>query len=41
MDAAAAAYPAWRETPIVKRIQVLYRLKALLEANLDELTSSG
>jgi malonate-semialdehyde dehydrogenase (acetylating) / methylmalonate-semialdehyde dehydrogenase len=36
--AAADAYPAWRDTPVTKRIQVLFKLKTLLEANLDELT---
>jgi malonate-semialdehyde dehydrogenase (acetylating)/methylmalonate-semialdehyde dehydrogenase len=35
---AAAAYPAWRATPAVKRIQVLFKLKTLLEEHLDELT---
>ena len=37
VDAAARAFPAWRDTPAVERIQVLFRLKALLEAKLDEL----
>ena len=36
--AAAAAYPAWRNTPAVKRIQVLFKLKTLLDKHLDELT---
>ncbi|MBP0574099.1 aldehyde dehydrogenase family protein, partial [Mycobacterium tuberculosis] len=36
--AAAAAYPEWRATPVVKRIQVLFKLKTLLEEHLDELT---
>lgn len=35
---AAAAYPGWRETPLVKRVQVLFKLKTLLEEHLDELT---
>ncbi len=35
--AAAAAFPAWRATPVGERIQPLYRLKALLERDLDEL----
>ena len=38
VQAAAKAYPAWRGTPITKRIQVLFRVKALLEAHLEELT---
>jgi len=36
--AASKAYPAWRDTPVSKRVQVLFRLKALLEVHLDELT---
>ncbi|MBP8185967.1 MAG: CoA-acylating methylmalonate-semialdehyde dehydrogenase [Pseudomonas sp.] len=33
IDAAQAAYPAWRNTPAVKRAQVMFRFKQLLEAN--------
>jgi malonate-semialdehyde dehydrogenase (acetylating) / methylmalonate-semialdehyde dehydrogenase len=36
--AAHAAFPAWADTPPNKRVQVLYRMKALLDAHLDELT---
>jgi malonate-semialdehyde dehydrogenase (acetylating)/methylmalonate-semialdehyde dehydrogenase len=36
--AAAAAFPAWADTPPNKRVQVLYRMKALLDKHLDELT---
>jgi malonate-semialdehyde dehydrogenase (acetylating)/methylmalonate-semialdehyde dehydrogenase len=35
--AAAAAYPAWRRTPPEDRIQFLFKLKALLEDNVEEL----
>ncbi len=35
---AKAAYPGWSNTPVVKRVQVLYKMKALLEKHLDELT---
>jgi malonate-semialdehyde dehydrogenase (acetylating)/methylmalonate-semialdehyde dehydrogenase len=35
--AAAAAFPRWRDVPAVDRIQVLFRLKALLERDLDRL----
>src|SRR5437588_10432478 len=35
--AAAAAFPAWRRTPPGERIQYLFRLKNLLEENIDEL----
>jgi malonate-semialdehyde dehydrogenase (acetylating) / methylmalonate-semialdehyde dehydrogenase len=36
--AARNAFPAWADTPASKRVQVLYRLKALLDKHLDELT---
>lgn len=36
--AATAAYPGWKATPLKERVQVLYRMKQLMEANLDELT---
>jgi malonate-semialdehyde dehydrogenase (acetylating) / methylmalonate-semialdehyde dehydrogenase len=35
---ASNAFPGWRETPVVKRVQVLYKFRELLEENLDELT---
>jgi malonate-semialdehyde dehydrogenase (acetylating)/methylmalonate-semialdehyde dehydrogenase len=35
--AAAHAFPAWRRTPPGERIQPLFRLKALLDANLKDL----
>jgi malonate-semialdehyde dehydrogenase (acetylating)/methylmalonate-semialdehyde dehydrogenase len=38
--AAARAFPAWRDVPAVERIQVLFRLKALLEQQLDELAET-
>ncbi len=37
VEAAAAAYPAWRRTPPEDRIQPLFRLKMLLEDHIDEL----
>ena len=37
IDAAAAAYSAWRPTPPEDRIQPLFKLKALLEDHQDEL----
>lgn len=37
VQAAAAAYPAWRNTPAHQRIQPLFKLKQLLEDNLDEI----
>ncbi len=36
--AAAAAFPAWADTPAAKRVQVLYRMKALVDKHLEELT---
>lgn len=36
--AAKAAYPAWRNTPAHKRAQLFFRLRGLIEENLDELT---
>jgi malonate-semialdehyde dehydrogenase (acetylating)/methylmalonate-semialdehyde dehydrogenase len=35
--AAAAAYPAWRRTPPEDRIQYLFKLKQLLEDNVEDL----
>lgn len=37
IEAAAAAFPAWRRTPPEDRIQPLFKLKQLLEQHLDEL----
>ena len=36
-QAAAAALPAWRRTPVQERIQFLFRLRDLLKSNSDEL----
>src|SRR5271167_548736 len=35
--AAAAAYPDWRRTPPQDRIQYLFRMKRMLEENLEEI----
>src|SRR5207249_6841903 len=37
VQAAATAFPAWRDTPVNQRAQVLYKLKAQMEARFDEL----
>ena len=37
VQAAKQAFPAWRETPVNARAQVLYKFKALLEQHFDEL----
>jgi len=38
VQAAAEAFPGWRHTPAEDRIQYLFRLKALLDAHIDELS---
>ncbi len=37
IQAAAAAFPAWRDTPPLRRAAVLFRFKELLDRHLDEL----
>ncbi|HEX3987965.1 MAG TPA: aldehyde dehydrogenase family protein, partial [Verrucomicrobiae bacterium] len=39
--AAAAAFPAWMETPPVERARILGRFKALLEENFEDLVRSN
>ncbi|MEM9071617.1 MAG: CoA-acylating methylmalonate-semialdehyde dehydrogenase [Myxococcota bacterium] len=36
--AAKAAFPGWKATPLKERAQVLYRVKEIMEAKLDELS---
>ena len=36
--AAKAAFPGWSATPVVKRVQILYKLRDLLIEHMDELT---
>lgn len=38
VQAAVKAFPAWSNTPVSKRVQVLYNMKRLLDDNLEELT---
>jgi len=38
VKAANGAFHEWSNTPAIKRVQVLYRFRELLEKNLDELT---
>ncbi|GJM22767.1 MAG: methylmalonate semialdehyde dehydrogenase [acylating] 1 [Planctomycetota bacterium] len=40
VQAARAAYASWRRTPVVDRVQPLYRLKALLEQHAPELAAT-
>ncbi|MDX2343603.1 MAG: CoA-acylating methylmalonate-semialdehyde dehydrogenase [Acidimicrobiia bacterium] len=37
VEAAAAAFPGWRDTPITKRVQVMFHLKGLMEENLQDI----
>src|SRR5690242_19576534 len=37
IDAAAAAFPAWRDTSLAKRTQILFNFRELLNARKDEL----
>ncbi len=37
VQAAAQALPAWAETPVVERAQILFRFRELIKANFDEL----
>jgi malonate-semialdehyde dehydrogenase (acetylating)/methylmalonate-semialdehyde dehydrogenase len=36
--AAAKAFPAWSDMPVGSRVQVLFKMKALVDKHLDELT---
>lgn len=36
--AAKAAYPAWSGTPVMKRVQILYKMRELINLHMDELT---
>lgn len=38
IQCAAEAFPAWRDTPVIKRVQILYRFRDLLNQHWDELT---
>src|SRR5438093_7169377 len=40
VQAAQAAFPAWRRTPPVQRIQYLFKLKRLLDEHFDEIARS-
>lgn len=37
--AAASAFPAWADTPVPDRAEVMFRYKAVLEAHVDELAA--
>ena len=38
IQAAVKAYPEWADTPVNRRVQVLFRMKYLVDKHLDELT---
>jgi malonate-semialdehyde dehydrogenase (acetylating)/methylmalonate-semialdehyde dehydrogenase len=38
IQAAVKAFPAWRDTPVTKRTQVLFKMKQLLDEHVEELT---
>lgn len=38
--AAKAAFPGWSSTPVIKRVQILHKLRQLLIEHMDELTYS-
>ncbi|MDR1175369.1 MAG: CoA-acylating methylmalonate-semialdehyde dehydrogenase [Treponema sp.] len=38
IGAAKAAFPVWSGTPVIKRVQILYKLRDLLIEHMDELT---
>ena len=38
VEAAAKAFPAWRRTPVLDRVQYLFKLKALLEDHFEEIS---
>src|SRR3989440_3081458 len=41
VEAAAAAFPAWWETPATERARISFRFKALLEENFEELVRTN
>jgi malonate-semialdehyde dehydrogenase (acetylating)/methylmalonate-semialdehyde dehydrogenase len=41
VEAAHAAFPAWRETPPVERARVFFKYRQLIEANFDRLCTTA
>ena len=39
VTAAARAFPAWRDTPVFKRVQVMFKFKQILDQHVDELAT--
>jgi malonate-semialdehyde dehydrogenase (acetylating)/methylmalonate-semialdehyde dehydrogenase len=40
VETAAAAFPAWRDTPVVERARVMFRYRQLVEENFDRLCAT-
>ena len=40
IECAAKAFESWRNVPVLKRVQVLHKVKQLIDENMDELTMS-
>src|SRR5438045_2408745 len=40
VEAAADAFPAWRDTPVVERARIMFRYRHLIEENFDRLCAS-
>ena len=40
VKAAQRAFPAWRATPVIERVRILFRLKALMEEHFEELAET-
>jgi malonate-semialdehyde dehydrogenase (acetylating)/methylmalonate-semialdehyde dehydrogenase len=40
VEAAAAAFPAWRDTPVIERARLFFRYRHLVEDNFDRLCAS-
>ena len=38
VECAKKAYPGWSDTPVFKRVQILFKFRELLEEHMDELT---
>ncbi len=40
VEAAYRAFPAWKDTPVLKRVQILHNVRRIMEEEMDELTMS-
>ena len=40
VEAAATAFPAWRETPVIERARLFFRYRQLIEENFDRICQS-